>query len=100
VFFEAAQALAVRILREKPTNWADQLDYAFRLCLGRAPRAAEFQRLADYYRQEKEKLLRDPVLAEERFPAKGMENVNATEAAAWVTLSSVLLNLDEFVTRR
>ncbi|MBM3801345.1 MAG: DUF1549 domain-containing protein [Acidimicrobiia bacterium] len=100
VFFEAAQALAVRILREKPTKWSDQLDYAFRLCLGRTPRSAEFQRLADYFGREKERLLRDPVVAEQRFPAKGMENVNVTEAAAWTTLSSVLLNLDEFVTRR
>jgi len=100
VFVEAAQGLAVRVLREAPAEWTDQLDYAFRLTVGRAPRPAEVQLLRQYYLKEQEKLRRDPQLLEARFPARGVERVDSTDAAAWVELSSILLNRDEFITRR
>ncbi len=37
VFFEAAQALAVRILRDVSGSFDDRLDHAFQLCLSRPP---------------------------------------------------------------
>jgi mono/diheme cytochrome c family protein len=73
--YEFAQALAARVLREGGANDAARLRYAFRLCLARAPKEREEQRLAE-------------VLARE---GKGPE--------AWVTVARVLLNLDEFITR-
>jgi len=33
------------------------------------------------------------------FPARGIEGINAEEAAVWALVGSVLLNLDEFITR-
>src|SRR5437899_9410897 len=41
VFFEAAQALAMRILAEKPGSAADRIRYGFELCLMREPGADE-----------------------------------------------------------
>jgi hypothetical protein len=100
VFVEAAQGLAVRVLRESPREWIDQLDYAFRLCLGRGPRPAEAQLLKQYYLGEQETLRREPQAIETRFPLRGVEGVDPADAAAWVGLSSILLNRDEFITRR
>jgi len=53
VFFEAAQALALRLLQERAGGVEDRIDYAFLLCLGRAPRPAEKDRLIRYYHQQK-----------------------------------------------
>jgi hypothetical protein len=74
-FFEFAQAMGVRILKEAPAENNDRLAYAFRLALGRPPEPAERQRLA-------------------RF----LDN-HAAERDVWTSVSRVLLNLDEFMTR-
>ena len=99
VFFEAAQGLAVRVLREKQGSMSDRIDYAFRLCLTRRPKPSERERLLKYYQQQREILEREPGSIGERFPAKWVEGIDPAEAAAWVGVSQVLLNLDEFITR-
>ena len=99
VFFEAAQALAARVLREEPGPLSDRINYAFRLCLARGPRAGERDRLARYFQQELEMIDQDPKSTEALFPAQGVGGIDPREAAAWVGLSSILLNLDEFITR-
>src|SRR5262249_34130045 len=99
VFFEAAQALAARILREQPGRLEDRIDYAFRLCLGRGPIPRDKERLVKYYYQQQELLAQNPNSVETLFPARGVEGVDPAEAAAWVGVSSILLNLDEFFTR-
>jgi hypothetical protein len=99
VFFEAAQGLAARVLREKQGSVADRIDYAFRLCLARLPKPRERERLLRHYHQQKEILGRDPKSIELLFPANGVEGVDPSEAAAWVGVSRVLLNLEEFITR-
>ncbi len=99
VFFQAAQGLATRILRENLGSPSDRLDYVFQLCVGRWPEPDERDRLLQFYKQQKEILARKPELAAGLFPAQGVEGLNSTEAAAWVSVSRVLLNLDEFITR-
>jgi uncharacterized protein DUF1553 len=99
VFFQAAQGLATRILRENLGSPQDRLDYAFQLCLGRWPEPDERGRLIQFYKEQKEMLSRSPTLAGSLFPAQGVEGLDSTEAAAWVSVSRVLLNLDEFITR-
>ncbi len=99
VFFQAAQGLATRILRENLGSPSDRLDFAFQLCVGRWPQPDERDRLIQFYRQQKEILARNPEFAAGLFPAQGVEGLNSTEAAAWVSVSRVLLNLDEFITR-
>jgi hypothetical protein len=99
VFVEAAQALAARTLRERTGSVGDRLEYAFRLCLARAPKPEEKERLLASFRQQNEILERDPKAKQALFAAKTVEGVEGTEIAGWVGLSSILLNLDEFITR-
>jgi hypothetical protein len=75
-FFEFAQALATRILREEKDD-AERIAYAFRLCLGRQPTPRER-------------------LALERLLARQNE---VKPLDAWTSVARVMLNLDEFITR-
>jgi hypothetical protein len=96
-FFEFAQALGTRLLRDGPSNDNDRIRFAFRLCLAREPSSDEQQRL--------EQLL----VAERRAFDDNGENISAPAAshltgdarniAAWTALARVLINLDEFITR-
>jgi hypothetical protein len=99
VFFEASQALAARVLREKNGDVSERLDYAFRLCLGHGPIQRDKDRLVKYYHWQTEFLVQHPESIGALFPARGVEGVDPAEAAAWVGVGSILLNLDEFITR-
>jgi hypothetical protein len=97
VFFEAAQGLAFRIVGQTSgLPFSDRLRYAFEITLGRTPTARESERLAKYYDDARSKLNETTIAA--LFPNR-IEHVPQAEAAAWVELSRVLLNLDEFITR-
>jgi hypothetical protein len=98
VFFEAAQALANRVLTEKQGTVSERIDYAFGLCVGRPPSAEERDRLSGYFEKQKEILRKEPHAPGKLF-ANRVEGIDPVEAGAWVGLSSVLLNLDEFITR-
>ena len=63
------------------------------------PTPEEREDLLEYYRQKKQILARNPESVGKLFPNRAMERVDPSEAATWVGLSSVLLNLDEFITR-
>ncbi len=98
VFFEAAQGLAFRVMTEAGGGFGDRLDYAYRVALGRDPSAHELERLGKYYDDSLKKLQTDPKTVAELFPNR-IQSVPQANAAAWVELSRVLLNLDEFITR-
>jgi Protein of unknown function (DUF1549)/Protein of unknown function (DUF1553)/Planctomycete cytochrome C len=99
VFFEASQALAVRLLQEKNGSPEERIEHAYRLCLGRAPRPEEKERMVQYLHQRKELLTRKPESIEKLFPAKTLDGVDPADAALWIGVSRVLLNLEEFITR-
>jgi hypothetical protein len=98
VFFEAAQALAFRVLRESAGGFRDRLAFAYGVTVGRAPSATEAERLGRFYDDTLKKLQDDPKTVSAMFPNR-LEGVSQVNAAAWVELSRVLLNLDEFITR-
>jgi hypothetical protein len=98
VFFEAAQGLAYRVMREGHGGFKDRLGYAYGLTLGRAPAARETERLAQFYDRERNALDGHAQTAGALFPNR-LEGLSQRDAAAWVELSRVLLNLDEFITR-
>jgi hypothetical protein len=100
VFVECAQALARRVLTEKAEDpVCDQIEHAFRLCLGRDPTDAEARRLGELLREFKALAAKDPAGAAKLVGPHKPRGVPAAEAAAWVALARTLLNLDEFVTR-
>ena len=99
VFFESAQAFGARVLQDSPgEDFSDLLDYAYRLALARPPSANEQERLLGFYLEQKQKLEADPEKRDALFAA-ALESVPRVEAAAWVAVSRVVLNLDEFITR-
>ena len=98
VFFEAAQGLAYRIMREAGGGFGDRLNFAYRVTVGREPSAHEAERLGKYYDDTLKELQGNEKTVAELFPNR-LEGVPQAQAAAWVELSRVLLNLDEFITR-
>jgi hypothetical protein len=94
VFFEAAQGLARRVLEGPETIFSGRLERAYRIALGRSPAPAEAETMLEYYEKQKEALRADPERARASLAGNPLP-----EAAAWVGVSSVLLNLDEFITR-
>ena len=98
VFFEAAQGLAYRIVRETAGGFRERLYHAYAITLGRAASAREVERMGKYFDETSRGLAADPETVAALFPNR-MEGVPQAETAAWVELSRVLLNLDEFITR-
>jgi mono/diheme cytochrome c family protein len=95
-FFEFAQALAGRALREACGHDEERLTYAFRLCLGRPPSPRERQVLARLLGQQRDAFARTPGEARELAPGS---EADAAERAAWTSVARALLNLDEFISR-
>ena len=99
VFVEAAQGLAARVLREYPKfSVEDRIAHMFELCLARTPSGTEREALAKYYGEQTRILENDPASAEKLWPVD-LYGGSRVEAASWVALGSVLLNLDEFIRR-
>jgi mono/diheme cytochrome c family protein len=84
-FYEYAQGLAARVLKEGKGDDREHLKLAFRLCLAREPGDRELKRLEAFLSAQK----------------AGLSATKSPEAdkMAWVMVARVLLNLDEFITR-
>ena len=102
-YVEAARALAARVLREGGSDAATRLDRACRLMLGRAPRPAEREVLLALRAEARAAISvrpdRGPGAARRgRKPLRHAMSIPA-ELAAWTSVSRVLLNLHETITR-
>ena len=98
VFLEAAQGLAERTLREAPGDFQDRLAYAFALAVGRKPNPHELEDLSKYFDEQKTLFEKDEKSMAVIAPYVP-EGVGRADLAAWVGVSRVLMNLDEFITR-
>jgi hypothetical protein len=102
-YLEAARMLAERMMKEGGANVDERVAWAFRVATSRWPKASERQTLkASFEAQrqwysanlaEAEKLLR---IGEKRNDAK----LPVAELAAYTTVASLLLNLDEVITKQ
>jgi hypothetical protein len=94
--FEAARALAARVA--PVADPAARATRAFRLVMARDPKAAELTRLLAYADAERAHYAKRPDAAKlvAPTPAAGQ---SPADAAAWTLAASVLLNLDETVTK-
>jgi hypothetical protein len=101
VYVEAAKALAVRAVDERPSaDVDDRIGHMFRLCVSREPSEFERQSLRRLYgaqlheaqarRKEVQALLRGVTI-----PA----GTTREELAAWYSVATALLNLDETITK-
>ena len=99
VFFEAAQAMARRILQSAPRTDEERVAFAFRLALARPATDTERGRLVELLRASRDWYQGHEREAEQTADAFRPEGTTADETAAWVTTVNVLLNLDEFIMR-
>jgi hypothetical protein len=98
-YFEFAQGLAIRTIREGGATDEERLRYAFRLSLARAPRGMELDRLTGFLAQQRSAFQAAPEEAKPFLPAAAPKDADTAQLAAWTVTARVLLNLDEFITR-
>jgi len=98
-FVECAQALARRVCREAGPSESSRMELAFALCLARRPGTEEKARLLQLLERERLALAEHPDEAKELLGGRVPPGAEAPELAAWTTVSRVVLNLDEMITR-
>lgn len=104
-FVEAAQALALRILREGGADDEARANYAYLLCTARGIKPAEWQRIQTLLNENRTRLQKGELKATtiafstltqvDQLPSDATPN----DIAAWTIISRVLLNLDETLTK-
>ncbi len=97
VFVEAARSLARRALAEVPPDTPSRLRHLFTLTLNRAPRPEELQRLTAFHAEQKASVQKDGAAALQILGSTASSD--QVEAATFVAVARVLLNLDEFINR-
>lgn len=100
--FEAARALAQRMLNEAPAEVRPRLTFGLRLCVARRPQAAELARLATLYQQQLDyfNAHADEAARVVKNQIKPATPCSTPEMAAWTMVANVLLNLDETMTKQ
>jgi hypothetical protein len=113
-FFEAAQALAARVLREAPPSaipvaqglnpnnemgLQSRFTHMFRVILSRRPGEPELARIVASFGTHFERFRKDPGAAARVIKGYAVEGVDAAEQAAWTLVANALLNLDETLTK-
>jgi hypothetical protein len=101
VFVEAARVLGERIASHVGDS-ADRLVFAYRSVLARRPSAHERAVLERLYHLARARYVSDKEAASEVAGlgnAPRLSEVDPVEVAAWTTIASALLNLDEALTR-
>jgi hypothetical protein len=102
-FVEASRALAQRALREGGTDDRKRATYAFRLATGRTPEGKEWRVLRDLLKRQRENFRRNEAAAVKLVSVGESprdRRIAPAELAAWTTVASVILNLDETITKQ
>jgi hypothetical protein len=102
-YVEAARALAERTMIEGGKDDKRRAAYAFRLATGRKPSGQEIGVLRTLFKGRLRDFRRDPksaatLLSVGESPRD--KRLDAVEVAAWTTVASVILNLDETITKQ
>jgi len=100
-YVEASRKLAERVLTEAKTD-ADRLTLVFRLVVARTPNPDETRILVRVLERQHEVFRKDPERARKLLSvgeSSRNEKLEVAALAAWTTVASVVLNLDETVTR-
>jgi hypothetical protein len=103
-FVEAARKLAERMMTEVPAGAAPgaRLARAFKLALAREPEAAERAVLLPVYQKALERFRADPKAADKLLAVGASprdKSLDGPELAAWTTVASMVLGLDEAITK-
>ncbi|HWX19313.1 MAG TPA: DUF1549 domain-containing protein [Candidatus Binatia bacterium] len=101
-FVQAAQALALRVLKEGGPDERARAVYAFRLCTARRPTSAELDELLKFWKEQYDHFENDTAAAVKVAlpdPAHLPPDMNLHKVAAWAMVSRAILNLDETITK-
>ena len=100
-YVEAARALAERIVQQESDDLR-RIDYAFRCVLARRPRAAERNVLSALLTDAQKRFVDQPKAAQQLISV-GNSNITSpistAELAAWTSIASILLNLNETISK-
>ena len=101
-YVEAARKLAERMMREGGAAWEDRIRHAFRLCTSRPPEPAETGVLLEAFERRLTAFRKDPSRALELLAVGESprdERFDPAELGALAVVASMILNLDETLTR-
>ncbi len=98
-FFEAAKALARRMIGEGGAEAKARVTLGFRLCTARMPKQLEIDKLLSLYTQNVEKFRTDAAAGKAVLKGEKVADPEIPELAALTLVSNVLLNLDETLTK-
>ena len=99
-FHEFAQGLARRVVEDRPASGVEErAAHAFRICLARSPSADELATLTNFASTQLDEFQTYPERAKGILTLGSRDGEEPAELAAWTTLASTLMNLDEFITR-
>lgn len=101
-YMEASRKLAERIMTEGGLWPAQRIRFAFLLLLSRPPTSREQSILLSHYEKQLGAFHTHPDDARKLLSigeSKRKATLEASELAAWTTVASILLNLDETITR-
>ena len=98
-FVEFSRGLASRLLSTPMSDDSQRITLACELCLSRQPSSQELARLRVYLDEQRSRFAGDLKSAADFAPNPLPHDIAAPEAAAWMAVSRVLMNLDEFITR-
>jgi hypothetical protein len=101
-YVEASRKLAERVLKEAGPTPEARIAYAFRLATARAPTDDELQILRRAYETHAVRYRTKPALGDQLLKVGESpvgSNVDKAELATWSMISSIILNLDETITK-
>ena len=98
-FVECAQGLGRRMFLAPKQNSSERIGYGFELSLGRKPSRDEMLRLRKLFDDERHLAASTRKAAASLIGNVEVDQRDIDEAAAFVAVAQVLMNLDEFVTR-
>lgn len=105
IFMEAAQAMALRILREGGSDDSLRANHAFRLCTSRLPNSVEREEVMALLKSRRKRLaegwldIREVATGDSTKLPQLPPDVTPQDAAAWTLVARVLLNLDETISK-
>src|SRR5260370_41171395 len=101
-YVEASRTLAQRMILEAGADSSKRVQFAFRLATGRLATAKEMLILRELAQKELQTYKKDPAAADKLLAvgeAPYDKKVDRSELAAWTTVASVILNMDETITK-
>ena len=101
-FVEASRAFAQRLLLEGGQTVEGRIVYAFRAATARKPTESEIYVIRQVLEEQLENYRKDEQAAEKFLSVgsfKAKDCFEKSELAAWTTIASMMLNLDETVTK-